>query len=140
MRIVFLTLMAIALAGCASRYNAAKEGDSPLGGGYYEDPVRDGVVYIQAKTNFAPYVNSAGAHRLWRERAEHYCGSSDFQELGMSGWHYKSGPSFLFVPYIIAVQEGFAVCGRSGLSVDAAEAAIRPRCARYPNTSICATH
>lgn len=137
---IVLSLAAISLAGCASAYNAKTDGDSPFGGGYYEDAIQNGVIYIQAKTNAAPLINTSGAHRLWRHRAERFCGSGDFRELGMGNWHYESVPPTLFVPHIVTVQEGFAVCANSGLSNEEAVGVIRPRCARYRNTGICAAH
>lgn len=110
---VFFLCMAL-LYGCASTNNLATDGDSPLGGGYLESKVRDGVFYVRIKTNWAPWVNTLVARSSWRDHAKALCGSDRFRELDITERHYKA-PG---VPYIMTRRDGFAVCENVKLSDD----------------------
>jgi hypothetical protein len=117
------------LIGCASNHNLQKDGLNLLGGGYYESTLAKGIHHISVKTNFAPWVNRAGAANSWRARAATLCGPAGFQEADVSeGYYYQGPPPYDLLPYIITTRDGYAVCKDLGLTLDEAMASIgRPK-------------
>src|SRR5205085_2897996 len=92
-------------------------------GGYYESKLADGIYHMSVKTNFAPWVNRAGATASWRNRAEALCGAG-YRELDVHESSYEQGPAVFALPYIITTRDGYAVCKDVALSDDEAMASI----------------
>ena len=110
------------LCGCASSHNIATGSANPMGGGYYQQKVQDGVFQISVKTNWAPWTNTYMARGSWREHAKALCGSDRFRELEIVEGSYDQG-----LRQIVTTRDGYAVCDSAKLSDEAALALIRKR-------------
>jgi hypothetical protein len=125
-RVVLLVVAGSAAVslGCASSHDLASGGTNLLGGGYYESKLAGGIYHISVKTNFAPWVNRAGARASWRNRAEALCSGVGYREVDISEGSYEQGPAVFALPYIITTRDGYAVCKNVALSDDEAMASI----------------
>lgn len=109
---------------CASNKNLESNDFSSMGGGYRVFPVEQGLYFIEAKTNFAPWKNYDAARDMWLEHATKACGEAPYIELKVREYDYENVPSFLFVKYVISVKEGYVLCDTAGISSQEAEELI----------------
>jgi hypothetical protein len=96
-----------------------------LGGGYYDVGIREGFYRIEARSNFAIWLDYGAARETWRKRATVLCGSAEYTELAMS----ESVTGFVRglpggkAP--LAMVNGYALCKSSPISVPEALAIIK---------------
>ena len=116
-RFLLLQLLVMS-AACTSMHNIKKDGYNPLGGGYYDDEMKTGLHWLQAKSNFAAWPNYDSARKTWKTRAEQLCGNSDYQALRVK--ESVTEPWSADGLHLVTTREAFVVCRSSGLSIEEA--------------------
>jgi hypothetical protein len=128
MRLFHMAVAAMALSGCVSSHNLATDGRNPLGGGYLELKIDEGVYRIFVKTNWSPWVNTSAARSSWQSRARGLCGSDKFRELEIRESSFdQMPPGAAALRYIVTTRFGYVVCDSANLSDEAALALIYKR-------------
>lgn len=90
------------------------------GGGIYDEQVHAGLVYIVARSTVSPVANPAAARHMWEKRARKRCKGA-FQELEITEYVDEALPSEApGLRYLIATRKGYALCGWSPLTTEAA--------------------
>ena len=120
MRLVVLSAVLL-LTGCSASYhNINKNGESALGGGFRDKEVANGVHFIIAKTNFAPWTNFDAAQKTFDRRAKELCGG-DYTTLDMKKDQFEQVQTQGAAKYIISRIEGHVHCKSSTISVEDAK-------------------
>ena len=124
MKAAVLVIGSTLLLACASTHDLG-EGAGALGGGIQRQEVRPGFYLIEARTNFAPWSNYAGAERLWRRAAEALCSNARYQELAIRQAAVETArPALGILRYVVTSRKGYALCATSILTrAEAAEIA-----------------
>jgi len=120
MKLVLLLLI-VALSGCASYTNLNDGRRNNLGGGFQDQKIGDGLFYVLAKTNWAPWENFGGANSTFHRRATELCGR-DYKVLKREEISYESMPGMR--GYIISQVEGYVLSASSHLSEEEARKLI----------------
>lgn len=111
-------LVAIAFGGCTSHRDVRAQGEGLLGGGYIEQELREGLYFIEVKTNFAPLPNQAGARKMFQQRAKALCGDSGYKILHSKIDVYESFQGIK--GYKISKMSGYILSHDSPLTEDQA--------------------
>lgn len=119
LKIVGLSVVLIALAGCASDHDL-RDGKNAFGGGYQVTPVADSIYYIYARTNAAVAPQQSSAEKMFVQRATEACKS---ESVNFVKARVRLNDSE-FAPLIVTEAFGFVVCPNAGLDEIAVETAI----------------
>ena len=118
-------MTAAILCGCASTHDIQREGHHPLGGGFNDSQLRQGLFRIDAKSNLGIVADISSARLAWKLRAEQLCGSSEFQEFAVHEYSVDSHLRYMGVTPKIAGRVGYALCASAGISAADAIAFVR---------------
>jgi len=117
MKLLFLILI-LCVSGCASYKDLNDGRRNNLGGGFQDQKLGDGLFYVLAKTNWAPWENFSGANSTFLKRATELCGA-DYKVLGKDQISYESLPGMR--GYIISQVEGYVLSSKSSLKEEDAK-------------------
>jgi len=117
-----LLVLLLAAGGCASYTDLNNGRRNTLGGGFQDQRLGDGLFYVLAKTNWAPWENFAGANSTFQKRATELCGGS-YKVLKKDEISYESMPGMR--GYIISQVEGYVLAEKSALTEAEAQKLIK---------------
>jgi hypothetical protein len=106
-------------------HDIQREGHNPLGGGFTDRELRQGLFRIDAKSNLGITGDISSARLAWKLRAEQLCGSSEYQELAVQEYAFDSSYQYMGLAPKIAGRVGYALCGSAGISAADAIAFVR---------------
>lgn len=91
------------------------------GGGYYDETVGPGLVYVVARTTVGPIENLGTARSMWEQRATKLC-NGEFRELEIVEYVDEPlAPALPGIRYLISTRRGYALCATSPLSPEEAK-------------------
>jgi hypothetical protein len=111
MRPIHLILTVVTLVGCAPSFNLKNNSISPLGGGFLDYKLDEGMFEIIAKSNAAPWGNIDTATKTWKDRADTLCGTGQYREFDI-----QEGETELSPIGIQIIRRGFAVCNSANMT------------------------
>jgi hypothetical protein len=107
-----LLILIFTLGGCASYKDLNDGRRNNLGGGFQDHKLGDGLFYVLAKTNWAPWQNFAGANSTFQKRATELCGAN-YRILKKDETSYEAMAGMR--GYIISQVEGYVLSAQSPL-------------------------
>jgi hypothetical protein len=115
-KLVFALAGLMSVAGCASNHDLSK-GTNMLGGGYKQEEIGQGLFFIYARSNHAPWANVEAARATWRTGAERACASAEYDELKIQENEKDTGlQNSGGLRYLVTERTGYAKCDSSTLS------------------------
>jgi hypothetical protein len=118
-------LLALVVSGCTTSNHNLNDGPNPLGGGFSDNQISEGLFWIVAQTNFAPWSDFEAARKIFNSRATNLCQSDNFFPMRIMEKEFEHIPRDLPPKYIISQVSGYVVCESTNYTFEEIEGLIR---------------
>lgn len=123
MKLLWILLTSVLLAGCAAHTDLNHKASASVIGGFKDQKLGDGVYFIEATSGMAPWSNSRGAHATFRRRAQELCGDARFSILFV----YEETADVTGMRHMVTTVVGYIRDDDSPLSIDEAKRVVNEK-------------